>query len=773
MKSNYYLKIKANKIKNMKLIFTLFLLICGNVFSQNFVYFNGKRLQDSRKKGGVPSSLLIIEKNEISNEKIFHYHIKPEHEFSCFGIGWEMDKLIKPEDIKVQYRTKNVIGEWTKWNELTAEFTPDDTPTGLFWTDAIFTTDAQSHSDIQLLITCPNSPESIKISLFDGNALTEEDSQNNTKPESELNDKSLTCPGFPAIITRAQWCGGSASCSQVNTSYTPTYINATHAVIHHGASPDTYTSGQTVVQSYYNYHVNTLGWTDIGYNYIVDKNGNFFQGRHNPNITNSDVQGAHAGSSNSSSIGINFPGNADVTIATTAQLDKVEHLLAWWFDFKGLNPLSSSLFQTQAFGIQTKPRICGHRDIGQTACPGNDLYSKIPALRTSVNQIITDCNTCGIPINLSTTSLTHNSATLNWTTSTNALSYTIQYKPTSSSTWITTTSTTNSKSITGLSSSTSYEFKVMSTCNGTTSNYSSVKTFTTLAPPQITLTMNNGTTAYSGHPYSSSYMDELSQYIITKQELIAAGWTSQTPVLKSIAFQVSTNSSTVLSSFTIKIAHTSATNYVNSSFISGSNTVTTYTGSITTSNGWNTYNFPTPFNYNNTSNLLITISFNNSATGTNSIVQSTILSEYKSNFRRENLASGTISLSAAGTRSFYRPNMRLVFGPSTIAVSTIKSTDDQDTEIVLMGMSDLKLIVFPNPINPGNTIQFSISPQLIEKKIKIDIIDQMGKLVYENCSYEIFDSKNVINLDSQIGQGSYFLQIHYEDGQIIEKFLVE
>ena len=117
--------------------------------------------------------------------------------------------------------------------------------------------------------------------------------------------------------------------------------------------------------------------------------------------------------------------------------------------------------------------------------------------------------------------------------------------------------------------------------------------------------------------------------------------------------------------------------------------------------------------------------------------------------------------------------MLLVFGPSTIAVSTIKSTDDQDTEIVLMGMSDLKLIVFPNPINPGNTIQFSISPQLIEKKIKIDIIDQMGKLVYENCSYEIFDSKNVINLAIEIEQGSYFLQIHYEDGQIIEKFLVE
>ena len=757
----------------MKLIVTLFLLFCGSAYSQNFIYFSGEELQNSSKKGGVPSSMLTINKNEILNEKTFHYHIKPQHAFSCFGVGIGISNASRIEDIKVQYRTKNLIGEWTKWNEITAEFKPEETPTGLFWTDAIFTTDATSHSDIQMIISCPDAPELIKISLFDGNEITQEDTQNPVKPDPEMNQKSLTCPGFPTMITRAQWCGGSASCSQVNTVYTPTYINASHVVIHHGASPDTYTSGQSVVQSYYNYHVNTLGWADIGYNYIVDKAGNFFQGRHNPNISTSDVRGAHAGSSNSTSIGINFPGNADVTLATTAQLDKVEHLLAWWFDFKGLSPLSSSSFQTQDFGILTKPRICGHRDIGQTACPGNDLYSRIPSLRTDVNQIITDCNTCGSPANLTTTSVTFNSATLNWSSVNNAATYTIQYKPSSSSTWTTTTSTSNSKSITGLNASTSYQFKVMSSCNGTTSSYSNVNTFTTLAPPQITLTMNNGTTAYSGHPYSSSYSDELSQYIITKQELISAGWTSQTPELKSIAFQVSSNSSTILNSFKIKVSHTTASNYSSSNFLAGTLYVSSYTGTISTINGWNTYTFPTSFNYNQTSNLVITVSFNNSAVGTNSIVQSTILSEYKSIFRRSNIVLGSISDTSMGTKSFYRPNMRLVFGPSTGISTSTTSAINQESKIIVIGNPDLKAVVFPNPMSPRNSIQFDMSPEFKDKKITLEIIDQIGKVIYKNNSFEIVELENIINLENDISKGNYFLRIQYENGVLTEKFLVE
>jgi hypothetical protein len=86
----------------------------------------------------------------------------------------------------------------------------------------------------------------------------------NGKEVVEFVDKAVACPEVPTFIQRSAWCGTYTACT--NASYTPTVINATHTVIHHGASPDTYTDGYAVVRSYWNYHVNSLGWSDIGYN---------------------------------------------------------------------------------------------------------------------------------------------------------------------------------------------------------------------------------------------------------------------------------------------------------------------------------------------------------------------------------------------------------------------------------------------------------------------------------------------------------------------------
>jgi hypothetical protein len=728
------------------------------------------RLVDISKNGGVPSSELIINQNELTGKNNSSFSIKPNHGFSCFGVGW-VSQEINPdlEKYTVSFRTKSQDGKWTEWKEMSAEVGPNETLTQMVWTDAIFTTDATTHKEIELIVNFPVEPSEIKVHLFDGNFKTTEDHLLIKDSISGM-EKSTDCPAFPTMITRAQWCGGSAPCTQVNTAYTPTYINPTHVVIHHGASPDTYTSGQTVVQSYYNYHVNTLGWTDIGYNYLVDKSGNFFQGRHNPDIANSDVKGAHAGNANSGSIGINFPGNADVTIATTIQMQRVSEILAWWFDKKGWDPLSSASMQTQAYGVLTLPRINGHRDVGQTACPGNDLYGRLVNLKNDAKQIITNCNSCINPTSLLASSVTSSSASLNWGAVQNVVSYTIQYKASNSTSWITTTATTNSKSIIGLSSSTTYQFKVMSNCGATSSTYSDIQTFTTLAPPPVYITLGTGTTAYSGHPYSSSYMDERSQYIITKSDLLASGWSTLTPVLHSIAFQVSTPSSTTLNSFTIRIAHTSSASYTNGNFISGTSTVTTYTGSITTINGWNTYTFSTPFNYNQTMNLLITVSFNNNAVGTNSIVQSTILSTYKSLFKRDNLTTSTIASTALGTQSYYRPNMRFKFGPSMVSGVTAMQVQNEEEDYAQI-LEKKSVVVYPNPMGLTKRITFTFD-QTSNQPHQVLIFDQMGRVVYSSENVLLNDFENSIELDKELQQGNYLLRIQNNETLINERFTV-
>jgi Zn-dependent metalloprotease len=87
------------------------------------------------------------------------------------------------------------------------------------------------------------------------------------------------------------------------------------------------------------------------------------------------------------------------------------------------------------------------------------------------------CTTPAVPAGLSTSALLNTSVTLNWTAN-GATSYAVQYKTAAATTWTATTSTTNSKAITGLVAGTSYQFQVAGVCT-TTSAWSATGTFTT------------------------------------------------------------------------------------------------------------------------------------------------------------------------------------------------------------------------------------------------------------------------------------------------------
>lgn len=88
---------------------------------------------------------------------------------------------------------------------------------------------------------------------------------------------------------------------------------------------------------------------------------------------------------------------------------------------------------------------------------------------------------CGTPGTLSASSITTTSATLNWAAVTGALSYNVQYRVNGTTTWTTVTSTTTSRSITGLTASTAYQYQVQALCSTATGNYSAISTFTTAA----------------------------------------------------------------------------------------------------------------------------------------------------------------------------------------------------------------------------------------------------------------------------------------------------
>ncbi|MBN2681299.1 MAG: N-acetylmuramoyl-L-alanine amidase [Bacteroidales bacterium] len=303
--------------------------------------------------------------------------------FNSFAIGFSVsEENFDYKILIINYRTRKSNELWSEWKSTEIDYLPSQTPTNMYWTDLQFNPTEELYQEFDFIIE--NAPEG--LSQIRANFISE---IANPAHQNISVPKPGGCPPFPGVITREVWLHPYYG----SQSYTPTTIYPTHVVVHHGADPDTYTDGAAVVRSYWNYHVNTLGWSDIGYNYLGDKYGNLYQGRKNDDMEGRDVRGAHAGTSNDYSIGINFLGNADVTTPTTVQLEAYYALLGWWFDSRGFDPTSSASLVLQSGGTAVKPRILGHKDtnIGGTSCPGTVLYALLPTIRTSVKAVIDAC----------------------------------------------------------------------------------------------------------------------------------------------------------------------------------------------------------------------------------------------------------------------------------------------------------------------------------------------------------------------------------------------
>lgn len=87
---------------------------------------------------------------------------------------------------------------------------------------------------------------------------------------------------------------------------------------------------------------------------------------------------------------------------------------------------------------------------------------------------------CEVPNGLSAVT-SNNKAALSWRAMYNATKYNVRYKAVSSSSWITTTTTKTTLSVSNLSKNTPYEFQVQNICSGGSSNYSASKTFATVS----------------------------------------------------------------------------------------------------------------------------------------------------------------------------------------------------------------------------------------------------------------------------------------------------
>jgi len=208
---------------------------------------------------------------------------------------------------------------------------------------------------------------------------------------------SVTASGtVPRIISRADWGSPDPTGNAFHGTdqyWTPQYHPVGQVFIHHTVDSNykSQTDGASLVRAVWQYHTYTLGWGDIGYNYLVDESGNVYQGRaHGDNI-----DGGHVYGYNSGSMGVALLGCFQPNDSTCAQLNNystagpsspmltgLTDLLAYKLTSYEIDPEAQHTFcKGDGSACLNLNTISGHRDAYPTSCPGDLAYADLQYVR--------------------------------------------------------------------------------------------------------------------------------------------------------------------------------------------------------------------------------------------------------------------------------------------------------------------------------------------------------------------------------------------------------
>lgn len=176
--------------------------------------------------------------------------------------------------------------------------------------------------------------------------------------------------------------------------------------VHHTAGTYNYTATEVpaILRGIHAFHVKARGWSDVGYNFLVDRFGRVWEGR--AGGIDRAVLGAHTGGFNGRTFGVAAIGDFQRAEPTPELLAGLNAVIAWKFDLPGtvavhyLDPFDSMILISVGGGVTRFDsgrvvlllRISGHRDVGQTSCPGDLLYAELPELRAAVAARLTAGN---------------------------------------------------------------------------------------------------------------------------------------------------------------------------------------------------------------------------------------------------------------------------------------------------------------------------------------------------------------------------------------------
>lgn len=201
--------------------------------------------------------------------------------------------------------------------------------------------------------------------------------------------------GTPDIVSRSEWLADE-SLKRTSGSCKRDFSPLQQLFVHHTAGSNYDSDPAATMRAIYAYHVKSRGYCDIAYNFVIGWDGRIYEGRwarsygpwevpSSENTSGEAVVAAHTLNFNTGSVGIALMGNFVDVSPPTAMKDALVGLLAWEVDRHDLDPVAKHRYINPNDGTRKwLPVIAGHRDAGQTECPGGKLYKRLPNLRERV-----------------------------------------------------------------------------------------------------------------------------------------------------------------------------------------------------------------------------------------------------------------------------------------------------------------------------------------------------------------------------------------------------
>ncbi|NJP47666.1 N-acetylmuramoyl-L-alanine amidase [Actinacidiphila epipremni] len=326
--------------------------------------------------------------------------------FSTVGVSWRDPRAAAPA--KVEIRTRSAAtGDWTPWHTLDPEdIGLADQPGARGTTEPVWVGPSDG---VQARVDGGTGalPAGLRVDLVGDAATTAAPTgtagttaTTGASPQGTGTVRPADTPRPPGtgpassvpqppIVSRAGW-GADESISPEDPTYMP---DVRVVFVHHtdGAAYDCSQSA-SLVRGIYAFHVQSNGWKDIGYNFLVDKCGTVFEGRKGG--VDQPVQGAHTGGWNNDTAGIAVLGTYTTDSASSAALTSVAQVAAWKLGQYGVDPASSQTIATEttqtsgtgrsftAGNSYSFPAISAHRDGVNTECPGDALYAQLGTIRS-------------------------------------------------------------------------------------------------------------------------------------------------------------------------------------------------------------------------------------------------------------------------------------------------------------------------------------------------------------------------------------------------------